>query len=107
MDLETGSIVNFLEALLTSTELQRLRIAAYTPYTAQGLLVSGFEDLYIEAMADTVGSSRYTSKTGTDNGNLWSLKLSSQGRCIWRVELIEEPLKNLVQEQNWVVEAVP
>ena len=88
-------------------QLARRGWLTYAPDTSQVFPRTCLEDLHIESMPNTMRSSRNTSQTSSNDGNLWSSKLRSRPWRVGRKKLIQKPLDELVEEnegmKDWIL----
>lgn len=78
----------------------------YAPDPAQLLLGPGFENRHVEAVADTVGGGRDARDAGAHNGNLGPGQLSIGPGRAGRQRVVDEPLDDLVDEEEGVEQRV-
>lgn len=112
MDLEARGFVDTLQrekddqqATLRSPDSSS-SLWTYAPDTTELILASGLKDGAVKAMADTMGSSRDTCDSGTNDGNIGPPEGSIRVRRVGRQYLAGEILPNLIREQDWVDERI-
>ena len=102
MDLEARRIIHALKPRLAHIDPAGGPEGTYTPNATKVRLRSSLENLHIKPVTNAVRSSRDTSQARSNNSNLGSTKLCSRLRSIWREEEVEQPLPQLIYENEWV-----
>ena len=75
-------------------------VSTYAPYPSQIALVTSLEDSDVEAMTDTMGSSRYTRKTCPNYRDARPAEASMRRWRSWGEQLVEDPLKPGIEPKH-------
>lgn len=81
-------------------------MVAYAPNTTEPFPWPRLKNRHVKAMANTVSSRRNASESSTDDGNFWTLQLDVLRGCIGSNDRVNDPLQQLVEEEEWVEERI-
>lgn len=81
-------------------------MVAYTPNSTESFPWPRLKNRHVKAMANTVSRRRNASQSSTDDGNFWTLQLGVLRGCIGSNGRVNDPLQQLVEEEEWVEERI-